>query len=1278
MKRFFLAVILVFSLAFLNAKITLIRSSETELLVEYTIEPFKITAEGEFSRIIAENMGHNSIPGTPSIPYTEFKVGIPPNGSINCSVLNSNTTTIILESKLIPIPEIKSGEEVDYYLYNISPEAYQPQRGEFIIQLPETNFRGYHFVPVTLHPFVYDGNKNLTVTTKATIKINISGQTNFRSLEESDKGADLLLAQLINSQQAKNWRSNPRPVINYAPFGLSNWWMRIETNRPGIYRINYSDLGSLPLNDIDPTTIRIFSTSGKVLGNNINNNGAEFKEIPIFISGEADHSFNEQDYILFYGSFRDGYEQNEEVQSDPLYYNPYSQNQVFWLTFGGGFSGNPLRIQTVSSPSTYDFSLTSTPVIKQIETETHRREKYGFTWFSETFFGNNTTDYILTTELSDVSGSDDQKIQLRLCQESVGEGTVHKIQISVNGMPVYNNQDLHTLDFTWTGTNYFYIDRPISNLVNGINTLKIRVFRNSKDNLYFDYYRFSYQQNLNKGNAQKQFFHKNSMLPTICKFNLSGDLSNTLVFRINNLYSVDLIPVADNCIIADGNSKTFYFMLKPGEAYRPSVMQLVQPNDLTYESGQFDNIIVAPAEFLQQAQELANKYREIYQISSKVILVDDIYNQFNGGHIDPAAIRLALKYYYFNLPAPRITSLTLLGIGTMDWRNFSGFSAPKNKMIVWQGSYIVSDDYFGMFNTSYYPELAIGRYPVKSTNELNIMLQNFTNYTLNPTPGWWRNSMVFIADDLTNGDTNYEYVLTQFAESNSNDVHPSNLVDKIFAMEYEYDEFQNKPKARDDLFKAINEGRLLMHYTGHGSYDKLGAEDYMNGATDMGRFANEGKLTFFIAAACEVSQFDYWGFDCLAQKVVLLNNLGAIASLSATRKSFADNSSILLKYVLESLAYNRNPLGYCIMDGKFRYTGGATNNEMYILFGDPVIRVVPPERDSTMLVVTSTDEDILHSRETAVIYGSFANSNLSGITEIKTFDSKRAYSLGPATNVTKMGNQFYRGSSEVSSSHYNSSFIVPDDIIGGSTGLIVAYLWDETGKKDYSNYYYPLQLSDEAVDVANPDVPQINIYLGSKDFRPGDIVGTNTTLYADISDSNGINITGSSGHNILLVIDNSLQPTAITEYFNYDKNSCTTGTLIYPLKDLSEGMHTIQLIAFDNFNMPAVATTTFVAKKSSELAIENLLIYPNPISKDGHITFMLSMDAEVNIGIYTIRGKRIANIKIYGKQGFNKVYFNGRDDKGDTLANNTYFVKVQARSANGKKVEKTEKMVIYK
>lgn len=1277
MRRLLLFTSLIFTITFLNAKLTIIEKSETEFLLEFKLEPWELVAEGNYSRIVAENMDYNNNTGAPLIPYDEFKVGIPPSGNINYSLLNSNTTSITLPSKLLPVPEIKKVDGISSYEYKISPEEYQLSRTEFITELPVSNFRGYNFIPFIIYPFAYDGNKTLTLTTQASIIINISGQTNFRSLEPSDKAADVFLAQLINEQQTRNWRNNPRPAIHYAPFANSDWWVRIETNREGMYRINRSDLSGLPLNDIDPTTIRIFTTTGKVLGNNIDDIGAEFKEIPIIISGEADHKFDPEDYILFYGSSRDGYEMNANVQ-DNQYYNPYSQNQVFWLSFGGSFNGNPIRIQTITPPSSYDVSVTSTPAVKHIENEIYRREETGFDWYSQTLFGNSTAEYNFTTDLTDIDLSGEQIVQLRLRQEDTGEGTNHRIQVYVNGWPIIYSSDPDVYDFTWSGTWPFTIKRNTTHLRNGSNTITIKVSRTTTDNLYLDYIHLAYQQNLNKSNIQKQFSHTTSLYPIPCKFNLSGDLSNILVFRSNGIYSVDKIPLTDSYFISEGTSSTSYFILKLNETYNPALIRVMHPTDLTANISQVDNIIVSPSEFISHAQVLADKYWDYYQVRSKVILVDDIYNQFNGGHIDPAAIRLALKYFYSNFTAPRISSLTLLGLGTIDWRNFSGSAATKNKMIVWQNGFLTSDDYFGMINTDYYPEIAIGRYPVKNTAEMNIMLQNFSNYTSNPSHGWWRNSMIFLADDLTNGPSNYEYIHTQDIEDIGSVLNPSILADKIFAMEYEYDEFQNKPRARDDMFKAINEGRLVFLYAGHGSFDKLGAEDYLNGATDMGRFANPDKLTLFIAASCDVSQFDYWGFESLGQKVVLMNNLGAIASYAATRKSYAENNRPMMKYLMESLADNRNPLGYSIMDAKIRYTGSNSNDAVYVLLGDPLIRVIPPERDSTMQVNLLEDNVVLHSRETAIINGSFSTPGLSGEAEVRIFDPIRKYSLGPNTNVSKKGNQLFRGRSEVTASQYNSAFIVPDDIISGNKGLCVSYIWDEATKKDYTNYYFPLGFSDQAVDVDNPDTPQINIYLGHKDFRPGDTVGTNTTLYADFYDSNGINITGSSGHNILLVIDNSLQPLAITDYFNYDRNSCTNGNITYPLSNLSEGIHTIQVIAFDNFNMPAVATTHFVAKKQTELDIEQLLIYPNPLSKDAYITFILTSDAQVNIGIYTLRGKRIHNLKVYGKQGFNKIYFSGKDDQGDTLSNNTYFLKVQATSADGKKVEKTEKMVIYK
>jgi hypothetical protein len=93
--------------------------------------------------------------------------------------------------------------------------------------------------------------------------------------------------------------------------------------------------------------------------------------------------------------------------------------------------------------------------------------------------------------------------------------------------------------------------------------------------------------------------------------------------------------------------------------------------------------------------------------------------------------------------------------------------------------------------------------------------------------------------------------------------------------------FKTNP-GRGRHVKAINEGRLVWYYIGHGEYDKLGAEDYLNGATDMGRFNNHGKLPLFIASSCKVSHFDYWGFESLGQKLVMMNDLGAIASYSYT------------------------------------------------------------------------------------------------------------------------------------------------------------------------------------------------------------------------------------------------------------------------------------------------------------------------------------------------------------------------------------------------------------
>jgi len=161
------------------------------------------------------------------------------------------------------------------------------------------------------------------------------------------------------------------------------------------------------------------------------------------------------------------------------------------------------------------------------------------------------------------------------------------------------------------------------------------------------------------------------------------------------------------------------------------------------------------------------------------------------------------------------------------------------------------------------------------------------------------------------------------------------------------------------------------------------------------------------------------------------------------------------------------------------------------------------------------------------------------------------------------------------------------------------------------------------------------------------------------------------------VIDNSIQPIPVTSYFSYDQDSYTSGILRYPISGLSEGPHSVQVVAFDNFNLPSVTSTQFIAKKTGALSIERLLIYPNPIENEGHITFILSEDSDLDIGIYSVTGKRLRRIQTPGRQGFNQIPWDGRDHNGNRLANNSYFVKVTAKSGS-RTAEARERLVIYK
>ncbi len=1281
MNRILILFALLCALSGLTAGITVLEQSRDQLLLEFRLDQYELVRQGDFIRVSAPGLNYGSETGAPQLPWAEAKIAVPPGGSLRITVLSSSQRTEQLELPLLPVPRMEQNE-ISEAFYEPDPGLYQRPAPPLASALERTGFRGLEFVPLLLQPFAYDGQRSLRITEQALLKVVIEGDTQIRNAWPRDDLADLMLDGLLNPDQARAWKSDQRYDVHYADFARSDYWLRLETDRDGMYKITPEQLEGFPVADIDPRSFRLFSNGGVLLPFVVNNPGNQFRELPIHVAGEEDGSFDASDYIVFYGTNRDGNIKNQSLQSNATYYNPYSSNTVYWLTFGGEFTAPPLRMQTGATQTSWTNVVSSYRDQVRLEKESQRREIYGFDWYMTRLFGSSTAEYQFELELSDVEPGTQQDLSFKIRQEEGGNNIWHNISVYVNNVPVPADTT-GSLIFSWFGSGAYTFSKQVSSFVSGTNLIRLKVQRNQTDNLFLDWITVDYTRQLNVASgplwASPPAFNYNVSL----RYDLTGS-ATARVYKISALDQVAIVPLQSDTsgsyFVASALVDGRFAISADAQLYTPTNISGLQPRDLTDSATQADNVIITPDEFFDQAQSLADIYWQDLSRRSLVVRQSEIFDQFNGGHPDPVALRQFLRYAYQDYAEPKLSSVTLLGLGSIDWRNNSNQAAAKNRIMVFQKGELTSDDYYVMLTQSFYPELAIGRYPVSSTAELNNMISNFRNYHRDPQGGWWRNSMVFLGDDLYNGSQNvYENNHTQETQEAADIVHPSILVDKIFAWEYPYDEYQNKPSARDDMLAAVNAGTLVWLYTGHGAYDNLGAEDYFNGASDLGRFQNQDKLPVFMAASCSVSHFDYWGYESLAQKLVLMNNLGAIASYSATRLSNSSQNSAMIKLLLDNLANKRNPLGYSIARAKFQFTQGVENDAVYVLLGDPLLKSIPPVRDSVMSVGPEGDGaggDTLYARQLVAFGGSFDPSAYSGTAEVRIFNPETGYNLDWETHVTHRGATLFNGSVSVASGQYSGQFIVPDDVVSGETGLAVAYLWDPGLKQDYVNFRHPLALDDQAVGAANPDAPEIKIYLGNLDFRPGDTVGTSPLLLARISDSNGINITGSSGHNILLILDNALQPIAVTSHFQYDLDSYTQGLLTYQLAGLAEGPHTLQVVAFDNFNQPSVASTNFTVKKTGVLSLERFLIYPNPMQDSASFTFMLSRDSDLDIDIFSLTGKKIHSFKAMGKSGFNAVKWNGRDARGDRLANNTYFVRIRAR-AEGSQVEKTERLVIY-
>jgi hypothetical protein len=358
------------------------------------------------------------------------------------------------------------------------------------------------------------------------------------------------------------------------------------------------------------------------------------------------------------------------------------------------------------------------------------------------------------------------------------------------------------------------------------------------------------------------------------------------------------------------------------------------------------------------------------------------------------------------------------------------------------------------------------------------------------------------------------------------------------------------------------------------------------------------------------------------------------------------------------------------------------NAKKFFIFGDPTMKLLSPGYDAVIDSINGQaviDSIQIKALSQTRISGSIIRpdsslwSNFNGEGTLEVFDSRRTETLQNLRNyqITRQGGVIFRGRVSVNNGKFDADFVVPKDIsYQDQNGKIEFYFYDPS--TDGLGYTNKIIVGGTDTTTANDGKgPDIDIYFDNASAINSNLINPNSTLVVKLSDETGLNTTGTGiGHQLEGVLnDQEENPIDLAQYFTGDLDAGgRSGEVNYKFNNLEQGDYSLKVKAWDVFNNFNSQTVYFSVVSGDDLEIRDVYNYPNPFSENTTFTFQRNQtsDAEVRIKIYTVSGRLIREIDNYHTTDkFVRVYWDGRDQDGNRIANGTYLYKIIVKNTDG-------------
>jgi len=659
--------------------------------------------------------------------------------------------------------------------------------------------------------------------------------------------------------------------------------VKISVRQEGWYRVNQPDLVAAGLDaSVDPHNLQLY---------------VDGQQIPMIVKGEDDGKFDPQDSIEFYGLGLD-------TSSTDI--------RVYWLIAGQEqgdrikpFKGSPKG----SAASGFQYTV---------------QRKDRLFYFSnipngdrENFFGafiyNQATDQ--TLNVPHIAPAANATLEVAMQGFNAGP---HTVAVSVNGTLV------GTLNFNDQAYSISTLTFAQSLLTEGTNTVTMVAQAGSSDFSFVDYMRLTYLHSYDADNNALKITAGAAQSVAVNGFSDPAirviDVTDATTPK-EMLGRVSQTPQGYSVLLATSGGTGSRTLLVFADSQVKSAAKVAANglSSLRQPLNSADLLVVSYGAFSSSLQSLVS-LRESQGLRTQLVDIEDVYDEFNAGSKSPQALKDFLSYAHTNWKK-RPRYVLLAGSASFDPRNYLGLGDTDfvpTMFVQTEHIETASDDALADFNNDGIPEIAVGRLPALTAQEATTMVNKVVGYD----QGAKGEGVLLVADindgfDFEGADDQLRSLVP--AGTNVQEIRRS-----------------SDPQAEQDLLNALNQGKGLVNYVGHGSVNLWRANLLVS--TDGASLTNTQRLSIFVAMTCLNGYFIDQRSESLAH--ALMNSPGGAAAVWSSSGLTEPDAQALANQELFRQIFNGASarLGDATIKAKAAISD-LDVRRTWILIGDPTTRL---------------------------------------------------------------------------------------------------------------------------------------------------------------------------------------------------------------------------------------------------------------------------------------------------------------------------------------------------